>query len=124
MIVHHEVVHVVVLGGLLPSSAPLTASLLEGTPLDATGFTGAEAASRRTNRKVKAASDAAKLTARQRAATPVEARRMLRSQGTGAWPTAMPDALNGTELLKDEFQDSLRLHFELTPSSLPHRCEG
>ena len=65
VIVHHEVVHVVVLGGLIPSSAPLTASLLDGTPLDATGFTGAEAASRRTNHKVKAASDAVKLTAHQ-----------------------------------------------------------
>ena len=81
-------------------------------------------ASRQTNRKVKAASDAAKLTALQRAASPAAARRMLRSKGTGAWLTAMSNALNGTDLSMDEFRDSLRIRFGLAPSSLPHRCDG
>lgn len=83
-------------------------------------------ANRRTRRKVKDASDAAKLTALQRATTPASARRILRTKDTGAWLTAMPDALHGTKLSSDEFRDSLvvRLRFGLTPSSLPHRCEG
>jgi hypothetical protein len=49
---------------------------------------------------------------------------MLRSKEIGAWLTAMPDTLNGTELSADEFRDSLRLRFGLQPTSLPPRCGG
>jgi hypothetical protein len=49
---------------------------------------------------------------------------MLRAKGTGAWLTATPNTLNGTELSVDEFRDCIRMRFGLTPSSLPHRCEG
>ena len=55
---------------------------------------------------------------------PLAKRRLLRFKETGAWITATPDWLNGTELLVEEFRDSLRLRFGLLPSFLPHRCDG
>ena len=36
----------------------------------------------------------------------------------------MPDALNGTDLSAEEFQDSLRLCYGLQPKSLPDCCNG
>jgi hypothetical protein len=47
-----------------------------------------------------------------------------RDRETGAWLTAMPDRLNGTDLSADEFRDSLRLRLGLIPTSLPARCDG
>ena len=58
------------------------------------------------------------------ASDPATQRRMLRATETGAWLTAMPDRLNGTELSAEEFRDSLRLRFGLTPLGLPDRCDG
>jgi hypothetical protein len=58
------------------------------------------------------------------AASQMAARRMERAKLTGAWLTVMPDKLNGTVLSAEEFRDSLRLRFGLTPTSLPSRCDG
>ena len=58
------------------------------------------------------------------AAPPAAARRMKRSQQTGAWLTAMPHNLNGTVLSADEFRDNLRLRCGLEPQHLPARCDG
>jgi hypothetical protein len=58
------------------------------------------------------------------AADPATQRRMLRAKETGTWLTTMPDRLNGTELSRDEFRDSLRLRFGLAPLDLPDRCDG
>ena len=32
--------------------------------------------------------------------------------------------MNGTELLAEEFQDSLWLHYGLLPTNLPKKCDG
>jgi hypothetical protein len=74
--------------------------------------------------KQRAADEVAVLQQVRDEATKFDSRRMLRSRETGAWLTTMPDGLNGTVLSVDEFRDSLRLRFGLTPASLPHTCEG
>jgi len=51
-------------------------------------------------------------------------RRITRSKECGAWLTAMPLRLNGTELSALEFRDALRMRFGLKPSNLPDRCDG
>ena len=51
-------------------------------------------------------------------------RRALRSRETGAWLTTMPNLLNGTELSAEEFRDSLRLRYGLTPRALPRMCDA
>jgi hypothetical protein len=58
------------------------------------------------------------------ASDPATQKRMLRAKETGAWLTAMPDRLNGTELSAAEFRDSLRLRFGLVLLGLPDHCDG
>lgn len=43
---------------------------------------------------------------------------------SGAWLTAMPRRINGTEMSMDEFRDALRLRYDLTPLSLEPVCDG
>ena len=42
----------------------------------------------------------------------------------GSWLTATPNWMNGTELLAEEFCDSLRLQYGLPPQHLPPCCDG
>ena len=56
--------------------------------------------------------------------TPAAKRQATRAKSTGAWITAMPDTLNGTVLLSEEFRDSLKLRYGLQPTALPTRCDG
>ncbi len=49
---------------------------------------------------------------------------MTRAKETGAWLTATPNLLNGTDLAADKFRDNLRMHLRLTPISLPQQCIG
>ena len=59
------------------------------------------------------------------ASTKFEARRIKRSQNTGVWLAAMPSTTAyGTALSMDEFRDSLRLQFGLTPLGIPKTCDG
>jgi hypothetical protein len=46
------------------------------------------------------------------------------AKSTGAWITAMPDTLNGTDLSSEEFRDGLRLRYGLRPTNLPTTCDG
>jgi hypothetical protein len=102
----------------------LTASLLNGSELDTNSFVADAAKSRRLLKKTREHEAQTRFLELQKAVSAGDARRMLRAKGTGAWLTAMPSTLNGTELSVDEFRDSIRMRFGLTPSSLPHRCEG
>ena len=55
---------------------------------------------------------------------PGEKRRTRRAQTTGAWLTAMPSQSNGTDLSAEEFRDSIRIRYGLTPVGLPTKCDG
>jgi hypothetical protein len=98
--------------------------LLEGRPVDAAGFAAEAGMRRRALRKTRELAEKAKFTALKSSAGAVDARRMQRATETGAWLTAMPNTLNGTDLSADEFKDNLRLRLGLCPTSLPRRCEG
>ena len=43
---------------------------------------------------------------------------------TGAWLTAQPSEINGTDLARDEFRDGIRLRYSLRPMNLPLICDG
>jgi hypothetical protein len=43
---------------------------------------------------------------------------------TGAWLSVIPNCFDGTELLREEFQDNLAIHYGLHPRGLPKRCDG
>ncbi len=43
---------------------------------------------------------------------------------TGAWLSVIPNRFDGTELLREEFQDILPICYGLRPTGLPERCDG
>ena len=42
----------------------------------------------------------------------------------GAWLSAVPHRLNGTELSREEFRDNPRLRYGLMPQDIPTTCDG
>jgi hypothetical protein len=108
----------------LESTGELTRTLRAGTDMDVQAHAAEATIHRRRIRKEKDKAEEAALQALCAAARPTAARRMNRSKETGAWLTAMPSTLNGTELSEDEFRDNIRLRFGLPPLSLPDHCDG
>jgi hypothetical protein len=51
-------------------------------------------------------------------------RTIKRGQHTGAWLSALPSTVNGTELSAQEFQDAISIQHGITPSDLPAQCDG
>ena len=111
-------------GTLVKMTAPVAASLTEGAPLDASQY-GRDASS--VLRQEKAAREkelGEKLKVLLDSTSQRERCRISRERLTGAWLTAEPSTLNGTELSCDEFCDSLRNCLGLVPLNLPERCDG
>jgi hypothetical protein len=108
----------------LECTGELTSTLRAGADLDVQAHAAEATLHRRQLHKTKDKAEEAQLQALCAAARPTAARRMKRSTETGAWLTAMPSTLNGTELAKDEFRDNIRLRFGLPPLSLPTHCDG
>ena len=42
----------------------------------------------------------------------------------GAWLSAVPHRLNGTEFSREDFRDNLRLRYGLMPQDIPAACDG
>ena len=105
-------------------TAPLITSLTDRSPLSALEYAVDASIQRDASRAARAREAEATSKELQAAASQLQARRMDRARETGAWLTAMPDTLNGTVLAAEEFRDSLRLRYGLTPTSLPGRCDG
>ena len=106
------------------STALLQESLLAGSDFCIASYTADASRSRRQAKAARQRAQDETITSLLAAAGPAATRRMQRSRATGAWLTAMPDTLNGTELSTDEFRDGLRLCYGLVPISLPPRCDG
>jgi hypothetical protein len=51
-------------------------------------------------------------------------RTIKRGQHTGAWLSALPSTVNGTELSAQEFRDAISMRYGITPSDLPAQCDG
>jgi hypothetical protein len=105
-------------------TAVLQSSLLEGSPFSAVAHQASATEARRAAHQRHTKDLTARLEEILQSATPTEGRRIRRSAETGAWLTALPNLLNGTDLAPDEFRDSLRLRFGLAPKALPTRCDG
>ena len=50
--------------------------------------------------------------------------RLHRITRNGAWLSAVPHRLNGTELSPEEFQDNLCLRYGLMPQDITTTCDG
>ena len=53
-----------------------------------------------------------------------ERNRLHRATRNGAWLSAVPHRLNGTEMYREELQDNLRLRYGLMPQDIPATCDG
>ena len=53
-----------------------------------------------------------------------ERNRLHRATRDGAWLTAVPHRLNGTELSWEEFRDNLHLRYGLMLQDIPATCNG
>ena len=49
---------------------------------------------------------------------------LRRATRNGAWLSAVPHHLNGTELSREEFQDNIRLRYGMMPQDIPATCDG
>ena len=49
---------------------------------------------------------------------------IARASDTGAWLSATPNTLAGTELGKDEWRDSACCRYNMRPESIPKYCDG
>ena len=61
---------------------------------------------------------------RQEQAVRQDKNRLHRETRNGAWLSAVPHRLNGTELSLEEFRDNLRLRYGLMPQDIPATCYG
>ncbi len=52
------------------------------------------------------------------------AKRLGQMGETGAWLSVIPNRFDGTELLREEFQDNLTICYGLHLRGLPERCDG
>ncbi len=52
------------------------------------------------------------------------AKRLGQMGKTGAWLSVIPNCFDGTELLREEFQDNLAIRYGLRPRGLPKHCNG
>jgi len=105
-------------------TAVLTQSLRDGIDLDVTAYNVSSGQCRRriaTGRVKRGEKDLAELVSKM---TPFDKRRTNRATRTGAWLTTMPNNQNGTDLSAEEFRDSLRPRYGLTPLNLPDKCDG
>ena len=105
-------------------TADVSASLKAGSELDAIGYGLDSKRVLRLAKKAREAELAAKLELLKASGRPPDARRMVRSQTTGAWLTATPSSDFGTALSSTEFRDSLRIRHGLTPLGLASHCDA
>ena len=50
--------------------------------------------------------------------------RLHMATSNGAWLSAIPHRLNGTELSREEFRDYICLRYELMRQDIPATCNG
>ena len=105
-------------------TAELAESLRNSTNLDAGNYVRHATGILQEEREAKRTALVADLTAFIDHSTPNDARRLKRTQETGAWLTALPTTWNDTVLSAEEFCDNLHHRFGLTPLHLPSRCDG
>ena len=106
------------------ASAELVDSLLGGSALNYLGHRSyirkASLAARRANMHVELGD-----VARQKELEGGQERnRLHRATRNGAWLSAVPHRLNGTELSQEEFRDNPRLIYGLMPQDIPATCNG
>ena len=100
------------------ASRGLVDSLLGGSVLNYVGHMACIRKANQSARLSKRIADLSELFERQ------EQARFHRATRNGAWLSAIPHRLNGTELSREEFRDNLRLRYGLIPQDISVTCDG
>ena len=102
----------------------LQESLVQGIPLCTQEHRKTAALARQDAKSSQTDANASHLSAIMKVASTMDKRRIQRSASTGAWLTTMPNLLNGSDLLAEEFRDGLHLRLGLKPNAMHPRCDG
>ena len=105
-------------------SRELLDSLIGGSVLNYVGHRACVRKASQLARLSKRIVELSELFKRQEQAGGQEKNRPYRATRNGAWLSALPHCLNGTELSWEEFQDNLRLRYGLMPQDIPATCDG
>ena len=106
------------------ASRELVDSLLGGSVLNCVGHRACVRTASQTARLRKKLVELAKIFKRQDQAGGQEKNRLHRATRNGAWISAIPHCLNGTELSWEEFRDDLRLRYGLMPQDFSATYDG
>ena len=101
------------------ASGKLVDSLLGGSVLNYVGHRACVHKSSQSARLNKRIVELSELFTRQEQAGGQEKYRLHRATRNGAWLSAVPHPLNGTDFSREEFWDNLRLRYGLMPQDTP-----
>ena len=106
------------------ASRGLLDSLLGGSVLNYVGHRACVGMASQSARLSKRKAELSDLFEQQEQAGRQEKNRLHRETRNGAWLSAVPHRLNGTELSWEKIRDNLRLRYGLMPQGIPATCDG
>ena len=106
------------------ASRELVDSLLGGSALNYVGHRACVRKARKSARCSKMIGELSELYKRQEQAGCQDKHCLCMATRNGAWLSAVPHCLNGTELSREEFWDNPRLRYGLMPQDIPATCNG
>ena len=106
------------------ASRELVNSLLGGSVLNYVGIGACVRRSSLAEKREKMQVELGELARPKEMAGGQERNRLHMATRNGAWLSAVPHLLNGTELSQEEFQDNLCLRYGLRPQDIPAVYDG
>ena len=106
------------------ASGELVDSLLGGSILNYVGHRVCVRKASQLARRNKTIAKLSELYSRQEQAGRQEENLLHRATRNGAWLSAVPHRVNGTELSREEFWYNLRLRYGMMPQDIPATCNG
>ena len=106
------------------ASAELVDSLLGVSTLNYIGYRACVRRASAAARRERNNADIAELVRQKELSGGHDRNRLHREKSNGAWLSAVPHRLNGTELSREEFRDNLCLRYGLMPQDIPATCDG
>ena len=106
------------------ASGELVYSLLGGSALKYAGHSSFICKASLTARRAKMHVEQEELASKKEHEFGQERNRIHRTTRNGAWLSAVPHRIKGTEFSQEEFRDNLSLRYGLVPQDIPTTCNG
>ena len=104
--------------------AVLTEALSHGTAFDLGEHRAAVKKATTGARDIRVMDEEALCESRARRKGTRERWRLKRAISSGIWLTCIPSRLNNTDLSKEQWDDNVRLRYNLKPTNMPEHCDG